>query len=265
MPSCYKTKVIFAGTPESGKETFFHNCSAILQFNNESLWNIGVSFKIADYIGDNGDKLTMSIWDVNGNQRFKFLHGNFFRGAVGSLVFFDPLNNTSFIRLHYWINSIRNNTDNIPIFLVGKEPKDKTKLDFSKIQEILEIYHLDGLFMSNDKSTENEQILNQLGQRVLENIESEPSISDLEEELDPYEKKIYEKFLNYFSDCPLCKKSNHKSYLKKFYFTQKSEQKKLRDELLFLIDNSKSIKNYYKNQVSVGIPCCSCFNKIFSN
>lgn len=266
MPSCYKTKVIFAGTSESGKNEFFQNCSSILTFNNSSLWNIGVSFKIADYIGENGDKLTMSIWDINGNQRFKFLHGNFFRGAVGGLIFFDPLNATSYIQLHYWIDSIRNNTESIPIFLVGKEPKDKRKIDFGKIRDFLETYHLNGFYLVDNKSSaKNEQIISRLAQRILDNIESEPSISDLEAELDPYEKETYEKFLDFFSKCPLCSNTNHTSYLKKFYFTQKKDQRKLRDELIFLMEDSKVIKNHYKNEITVGIPCCSCFNQIFQN
>jgi len=79
------------------------------------------------------------------------------------------------------------------------------------------------------------------------------------ENLSNEEKKICDNFLNFYSICPICKGENHKDDLMRFYFEETEFAKKLRDNLLKLMDNSKNCKN----KIVIGIPCCKCFKKIF--
>ncbi len=79
------------------------------------------------------------------------------------------------------------------------------------------------------------------------------------ENLSDEEKKICDNFLNFYSICPICKGENHKDDLMRFYFEETEFAKKLRDNLLKLMDNSKNCKN----KIVIGIPCCKCFKKIF--
>lgn len=79
------------------------------------------------------------------------------------------------------------------------------------------------------------------------------------ENLSDEEKKICDNFLKFYSICPICKGENHKDDLMRFYFEETEFAKKLRDNLLKLMDNSKN----YKNKIVIGIPCCQCFKKIF--
>ncbi len=81
------------------------------------------------------------------------------------------------------------------------------------------------------------------------------------ENLSDEEKKICDNFLKFYSICPICKGENHKDDLMRFYFEETEFTKKLRDNLLKLMDNSKN----YKNKIVIGIPCCQCFKKIFGN
>lgn len=81
--------------------------------------------------------------------------------------------------------------------------------------------------------------------------------------LTPEEKLVFHEFLEYFSNCPICKKKNHKAYLKTFYFHNSLEKKLLKKRLLKLIDESKDFDNIYYNKIFVGIPCCDCFKKYF--
>ena len=79
------------------------------------------------------------------------------------------------------------------------------------------------------------------------------------ENLSDEEKKICDNFLKFYSICPICKGENHKDNLMRFYFEETEFTKKLRDNLLKLMDNSEN----YKNKIVIGIPCCKCFKKIF--
>ena len=81
--------------------------------------------------------------------------------------------------------------------------------------------------------------------------------------LTPEEKMVFHEFLEYFSICPVCKKKNHKAYLKTFYFHNSPDKKNLKKRLLKLIAESKDYDNIYYNKIFVGIPCCDCFKKYF--
>ena len=92
-------------------------------------------------------------------------------------------------------------------------------------------------------------------------IEDDKNFIALSEE----EKAIFRQFLEYFSTCPICDTNNHKSYLKTFYFSDNLDKKILKKRLLKLIEESKSYNNIYYNKISLGIPCCNCFKKVFCN
>ena len=73
----------------------------------------------------------------------------------------------------------------------------------------------------------------------------------------------FEDFIRFFSDCPLCGRSLHSSYLKRFFYSRKHETRKLKKRLLELIDESKDYEDIYYNEIRLGIPCCKCFKDIF--
>jgi hypothetical protein len=88
---------------------------------------------------------------------------------------------------------------------------------------------------------------------------------DLERDLSPEEKEQLEVFLEYFKYCPVCHKENHKKYLKKFFLSSDPFKQKLKDSVLELMEHPKGRwdDRIYYNKLTVGIPCCNCFNKVF--
>lgn len=77
------------------------------------------------------------------------------------------------------------------------------------------------------------------------------------------EKEIFHEFLDYFSACPICKRRNHKDYLKTFYFDKNPYKKILKQRLLTLMNESKEFNEIFFNKILLGIPCCDCFKNIF--
>ncbi|MFX0018788.1 MAG: hypothetical protein ACFFAK_09525 [Promethearchaeota archaeon] len=77
------------------------------------------------------------------------------------------------------------------------------------------------------------------------------------ESLNKKEKKVFFNFIEFYSICPICKKTNHYSNLKKFYFNEKLDNIR---EILVRIMNYNDSK-FSNLNLNFGIPCCNCYKK----
>jgi len=266
MPRLYISKVIAVGSYNSGKFDFFNSIDQYSNsFDNTSSLTIGVSIKVVKCSNEHEDILKMTIWDINGSYRFRSIYPNFFRGAKGCLLFFDASEDDLFNNLYYWIRIIKNNTNNIPIFLVGYKSDIIHDELYNKINLFVEDNQIEKFFLlSSHIGIKKKIILTQLASKILENLGSESSFIKLEKKLRGKKRKYYQKFLNLFLICPICKRENHISYLKKFYLSNNPDLIKIRENLLEIIKKSKVIDNNLQNEIKIGIPCCSCHKNLFS-
>ncbi len=165
--SCrFKLKVIVLGSSSSGKKYFFENCSQISNYGYErSYWGVGVSINIAQSTVENGDYVTMSIWDINLSERFRFLCTSYFKGAAGCLLFCDIGENNLLNNLDYWVNNIREFAENILIYLVGDTSLSNDRLNYREINHFIEINNLEGYFLIPNQLN---LIIDELNRRILE-------------------------------------------------------------------------------------------------
>jgi len=259
MPSSFKIKVVAVGQ-RSVKNIFFNNCNQISKsFSESSLMTVGVDIKVGRY--SNEDDLTMSIWDISRRERFTGFYNTFFRGAAAYLIFYEISKNHSYWEIEGWINTIRTYAVNRPIFLIMYKSNLKMKIGFEDMIRLIEEYQIEGCFLlAVRKRNRPSKIFNDISQKILENI---GSIKKYRNELSPKEGKIYQKFMNYFSRCPMCGKMNHQYNLNQIYFPTNPNQKKFRESLLNLMKQSENHDKDYMNRIKVGIPCCSCHQKVF--
>lgn len=66
-------------------------------------------------------KVTLSLWDTGGQERFDFFKTDFFKGAAVLGLVFDLSRPDSFYKLDDYFNEIRERSGNIPIFLIGNK------------------------------------------------------------------------------------------------------------------------------------------------
>ncbi len=263
MPPSYKLKVIVLGPSKSGKEYFFNKCDQILDIFSESYYlTIGVSIKTAEYLHENNEILHFSIWDINTSERFHFIYHAFFRGASGCLLFFDVLNFNQSSELVHWIDIIRNHVGFIPLFLVGTTSANLTDdVDCEEINSFVETNHLDGFFLMPSQTN---LIFERFARAIYENIILNPKKKEFQNILTSEERKMYEKFLKFFKNCPVCGGKNHRVYLRNLYFNRSPLLKNLKKRLMSLMEESKNFDKIYYNKINIGIPCCSCFSKFFT-
>lgn len=99
------------------------------KFSANYLATVGLDFFSKD-LEINNNKIKLKIWDTAGQERFRSFTHNFFRNADGILLTFDVTNEESFDNLRFWIQSIKNHTneENIPIVVLGNKVDAERKI-----------------------------------------------------------------------------------------------------------------------------------------
>lgn len=66
-------------------------------------------------------KITLSLWDTGGQDRFGFFKTDFFKGVAAVGLVFDLSRPDTFDKIDDYFNELREQSGNIPIFLVGNK------------------------------------------------------------------------------------------------------------------------------------------------
>lgn len=98
-------------------------------------------------------------------------------------------------------------------------------------------------------------MLNELN-NLKEIIENNPDLKI--EALSDENKEKFHKFINYYKKCPICGGPNHYFNLKQLFFNE-SKKKLIRDLIRLMNVKDKKFKRY---NLTLGVPCCNCFEKI---
>jgi len=243
------------GASNSGKTTFING--TYFPFNDEEFFHIGVSFKLIDCLVNNEDSYLLQLWDFKVMQQFKCLYPSFCRGAKGALICFDVSDRKSFEELHYWIKTIKQVAGQIPIILIGTKNDLTRVISVREINKIIKTYQLDGIFYTSKDNFNRETIFKNLILKL-----DKISIKEFAIFLPEYDEK-FKNFIDFFSICPVCKRKLHFNYLKKFFYSRNEESIRLKDTLLYLIDESNDFDDLYQQNIEFGIPCCKCYEQLF--
>lgn len=113
----YIFKILIGGNASVGKTSLLRRYVDDM-FDESSILTVGVDFFIKELDFDNAHCL-LQLWDLGGQERFRYLLENFVMGARGALLLFD-LTRMPLIRdILEWVNIARLHDINLPILLVG--------------------------------------------------------------------------------------------------------------------------------------------------
>jgi GTPase SAR1 family protein len=91
-------------------------------------------------------KLTLSLWDIAGQERFEFFKTDFFRGVAAVGLVFDLSRPNTFDSIEDYFDDIRDRSGNIPIILVGNKDDLKKEIGESipreKIIQMVNQYNI---------------------------------------------------------------------------------------------------------------------------
>ena len=134
MSSKYIIKILTLGDTTVGKTSIVLRYSDDKFHDNNILATIGIDFKIKQ-INRGGESIKLSIYDTAGQERFQNIIKHYYRGANGVLLTFDISNRSSFEKLDFWLNDLKENSDNIDelfICLIGNKLDKEDKREVSK-------------------------------------------------------------------------------------------------------------------------------------
>jgi len=125
-------------------------------FNPSERLTIGVDFHVKT-IELNGRRLKLQIWDVGGEERFRFLLPTYCLGANAAMFLFDITNPHSLDCVAEWVQIIRQGSGDIPIVLIGTKLHLQESRVISREEGILtaENYHFSGYAEISSVSGQN--------------------------------------------------------------------------------------------------------------
>ena len=121
----YIFKILIIGNASVGKTSLLRRYVNGM-FDESTIMTIGVDFFTKE-IGCNNAKCLLQLWDLGGQERFRYLLDNFVMGARGALLLFDLTGMPLIEDILEWVNIVRLHDLKLPILLIG------TKLDLKDL------------------------------------------------------------------------------------------------------------------------------------
>jgi len=166
MPD-FTFKLLMLGDASVGKTSLTHRYITGVFVDSPRL-TIGVDFFSKKIRLENNKSVKIQIWDFGGEERFRFLLPTYSKGSNAAFFLYDITSRKTLESLSVWIQIIRKNAGNIPIFLIGskKDLVDHRQVSFEdasqKGKEFLLTHHIELSAKTGENVEESFEILTEL-------------------------------------------------------------------------------------------------------
>ena len=118
-------KILLLGDSSVGKTCFLMRYTENT-FQEIHMSTIGLDYKLKNVQLDDGKMVKIQIWDTAGQDRFRSITKNYYKGAHGIILIYDITNQKTFENVKNWINQIKEEVSNkVTIILVGNKIDDE--------------------------------------------------------------------------------------------------------------------------------------------
>ena len=94
-------------------------------FQEIHMSTIGLDYKLKNVQLDDGKIVKIQIWDTAGQDRFRSITKNYYKGAHGIILIYDVTSRKTFDSVKNWISQIKEEvSDQVNIILVGNKIDD---------------------------------------------------------------------------------------------------------------------------------------------
>ena len=131
-------KLVIIGDSGVGKSNFLFKFIEG-QFSPLHVATIGFDYKSKIItLPQSNQVVKIQIWDTAGQEKYMSINKNLFQRVQGIILMYDITKRESFERLDIWINLIKQNTNNMPIVLVGNKLDEEDNEEKGRIVEYSE-------------------------------------------------------------------------------------------------------------------------------
>ena len=163
-------KILLLGDSEVGKSCFLMRYSDNI-FVENYITTIGLDYKLKYVQLDSGETIKVQLWDTAGQDRYRTIAKNYYKGSHGILLLYDITKENSFENIREWVQNIREEVyEKAIIFLIGNkiDKKNERKITTEQGQKLADEYNLP-FFEASAKSGENvEEIFKNLYKKISE-------------------------------------------------------------------------------------------------
>lgn len=166
-------KVLLIGHNDLGKITYLENYGNSWFEANTKL-SIGISFEIKEIKIENLN-IKLQIWDLAIEDRWRDLVPFYCRGALGAILMFEISTSKTLHELSKWITTVRDNTTDIPIILMGNNDNldNLRQVSIEQALEFVRSEQLNGYFECNILTGENlKNSFESLTRMIIKNYEN---------------------------------------------------------------------------------------------
>ena len=164
----YIFKILLLGDSSVGKTCFLLRYSDDT-FTENHISTIGLDYRFKLVNLENDKKVKLQIWDTAGQDRFRAITKNYYKGAHGIILIYDVTNITTFNNIKSWVSQIRENTtEKIKITLVGNkiDEEDLRKISFDEGQKLAAEYDLKFFETSAKKNLRVSEVFNYITEEI---------------------------------------------------------------------------------------------------
>ena len=125
-------KILLLGDSSVGKTCFLMRYSDNT-FQEIHMSTIGLDYKLKNVQLDDGKIVKIQIWDTAGQDRFRSITKNYYKGAHGIILIYDVTSRKTFENVKNWVSQIKEEvSDKVIIILVGNKIDDESNRKVSK-------------------------------------------------------------------------------------------------------------------------------------
>ena len=123
--------VLLLGDSSVGKTCFLlRYCDK--SFQEAHLSTIGLDYRLKSMTLQNDKNIKLQIWDTAGQDRFRAITKNYYKGANGIILIYDVTNKQSYENVKNWLTQIKEEANpNVIIYLAGN------KIDVEEEQRVI--------------------------------------------------------------------------------------------------------------------------------
>ena len=118
-------KILLLGDSSVGKTCFLMRYSDNT-FQEIHMSTIGLDYKLKNVQLDDGKIVKIQIWDTAGQDRFRSITKNYYKGAHGILLIYDVTSRKTYDNIKNWVTQIKEEvSEKVTIILVGNKIDDE--------------------------------------------------------------------------------------------------------------------------------------------
>ena len=173
-------KILLLGDSSVGKTCFLMRY-VNNTFQDVHMSTIGLDYKLKSVQLDDGNIIKIQIWDTAGQDRFRSITKNYYKGAHGIILIYDITNKQTFQNVQNWITTIKEEvSDKVKIVLVGNkiDEEESRKVTTEEGQQMAKQYGLDFHETSAKTGINIDSTFKEISQKIFETYTKEENKGD---------------------------------------------------------------------------------------